>query len=574
MNALVRPRSIVLLALATMASLAAQVVRGPSTAATSRADSHRAQQQEAQAGCLQPPETMIAWWPLDQLEPFYDGDEDGYRDYSGIDNHGLPVGGPQPVSRQQVAEAIALNGRDQFIRVAAHPELAFGTEDFSIDAWIRIDDEDPRTGRRTIVDKSALGPMDQPYGYSFFVEDGHLGFAMSSLNGPLAAVLSQATVAADWNFVAVTAVRGAGGAGGTVSLYLNGDPPEDFSIPASNEIVDNEADLIIGSDFMTVAGRDEHAFWGEIDEVELFRRALKPDELGAIEASGTAGKCKAPILPTAPASKGANGKTFGNDELVNIDVVNECESDATGFQFVLSSFGSGTVPIPPVYYSFAKVFEVSCQQTMGVPPPVDCNPFTPQWAVPAYSPNAITLGWQSPPNTLQEGHTAHFGYSLWQAHSHEVKAQLMLGSASLCEIVAESSEWSMNGKTITMTLQNQSPVPMELEMRGTALPQPITLEDLVPSNASLMRSLGQPMAGAVLDPGDRLSVSFNFERSDMAAAVLADWFTFDGQRRGLRARDFHGRALRDPAAPPKAGLSLPWVGSAPWPPELNAPGGN
>jgi hypothetical protein len=582
MNALIRPHAVGLLALTTVAVLAAQVVLGPFTALPTRSDGPRSPRQEEQAGCLPPPASMIGWWPFDGTEPSDSGGGDWYRDMAGIVNVAEPAGNLTTTSGY-VAGAITLNGVDQFVRVAAHPELAFGTGNFSIDAWIRIgDDMNASAGRHPIVDKSELGPMDQPLGYTLFVENGHLGFSMSGVNGPLANVVSQATIGAGWQFIAVTVVRSPSPAGGVGTLYINGSAAESFVVGPGVAAVDNEAELLIGADSLMSGGQGNHYFWGGIDEVELFRRALTADEILAIYSHGIEGKCKAPPTPTPDALKGADPTFMGNEALVNIDVINQCGVDAHGFRFVLSDFGGGSVSIPPNYYSFSKVFEVSCQPpSPGASPPNPCNPFTPSLAVPAYTASTITLGWQSASAILGAGGSAHFGYSLWPATGHSIKAELMSGPTpgsgptSICESMASSTTWSaINTTTVTMTVQNQSSNRMELALSGTALRQRISLEGLVPSNAALMRSLGAPQTNAVLGPGERLSITLETGPDAMAAVVLADWYAYDGQRGPIQARAFFARALRASAAPPRTGLSLPWVGSAPWPPELNAPGGN
>lgn len=524
--------------------------------------------------CTPPPDTMIGWWPFDFVQAFDEADIEAFRDMAGVNNVGVPIGDPPPVvATGYVAAGVALNGRDQYVRVADHPEIAFGTGDFTIDAWINLDPlnstadpQGPRTGRRPIVDKSATGPADAPIGFSFFVQDGRLAFAMSGPLDPLASVVSQAVIGAGWQLAAVTVHRPAGWAGGTGTLYLNGIATDTFVIAPSAESPDNATDLLIGSDNPSFGRQDQNYFWGGIDEVELFRRALTADAIAAIYASGPAGKCKTADggVPPAPGEKATPmPNPFGVDEIVNVDVANACGATANGFRFVLSDF-TPSYDINSTNYPFPKRFEVPCPGPQNQP---DCNPFIGPPAVPTYTastalaPGNIVLGWRKDTPGLANGQTGHFGYTLGTGYGHTVRGQLTTGSPTptiLCEAAAQSSEWSGSADTVTLTVQNLMPRPMEVELRGTAIQRPVTLLDLVPGNTGLMRVLGSPLASSVLATGERRAVTIPIGAADRGVVVLADWFFHDGQRGALQSRAFHARTLREDRLP-RYRRFIPWA---------------
>lgn len=264
-----------------------------------------------------------------------------------------------------------------------------------------------------------------------------------------------------------------------------------------------------------------------------------------------------------------NHKVLGADELVNIDVVNECGASASGFRFVLADFQPPQGVALPSAYNVVKTYETPCPNPN---PGADaCNPFTPPAVVTPISagPNdTITLGWTESAGELASGATGHFGYTLKPIHDHLVTAQLTTGitqTTILCDAAAYWSTWrsvsTTETTTVTMTVRSAFQSATEVELRGGTVAEPIALEDLIPSNAALMRRLPEPLAAAVLAPGQALTVSLPVTGTDRAVVVRADWYDHGamGQRGPLRARAFHARELM-PVVPPVARLYLPWVG--------------
>gem|GEM_PF-6566336 len=235
--------------------------------------------------CVDPPADMTAWWPLDDPagQPF--------MDELVHDNDGVAFG-PTALIGEWVDNSRCFDGLNDYIEVADAPALDFGVGNFSIDAWIRTVD----TGTvRIIVDKR-FQDAGGTIGYSLFTSAGNLGFQLADGGGsnvcgfcPTGAsctnYISGTNVATgNWVHVAVTINRFSD----VGTFYVDGAPVGTFDISCHPGSVSNTSPLRIGSRSLSVSA----VFRGCIDEVELFRRALSPDEIAALFAAGDGGKCK------------------------------------------------------------------------------------------------------------------------------------------------------------------------------------------------------------------------------------------------------------------------------------------
>src|ERR1700730_1976607 len=83
-----------------------------------------------------------------------------------------------------------------------------------------------------------------------------------------------------------------------ILFYLNGVQGTLTGDPTSHPgSLSNPVPLILGARSAAFSG----AFWrGDLDEVELFDRVLRPDEIAAIAGVGTTGKCKCAALKITP----------------------------------------------------------------------------------------------------------------------------------------------------------------------------------------------------------------------------------------------------------------------------------
>jgi len=212
-------------------------------------------------------------------------------DRAGFPNDGTHMNGPTP-SAGKVDGALTFDGIDDHIKVADHPELNFGESDFTIDAWIRTREAD---GFRPIVDKRNPGPTDLPFGYTFFLQDGNLGFRINTDiafgSGTSAGATSTGPNLADgeWHFVAVTVERGSTTGG---KLYVDGALIHTFDTTPLIGDADNRSPLIIASRNRFFGPPVDNFFDGQLDEIEIFHRDLTAAEILAIYEADRLGKCK------------------------------------------------------------------------------------------------------------------------------------------------------------------------------------------------------------------------------------------------------------------------------------------
>ncbi len=243
-------------------------------------------------GCVTPPANMTAWWPLDETSGTT------ANDLAGVPNNGTHVNGPTPVPGK-VAGALRFDGVNDHVRVSDHPELDVGTGNFTLDAWVRTQ---ASFSVVVLVDKRS-GPT--PLGYSLFLSNGRLGFQMangvgSSICAPtptpgVACVNYVATApnVADGQWHHVAAVVDRANATSGVRLYVDG--VQVFAGAPLTGNLDNASDLYLG--MRTPAQQGGGFFPGDLDEVQLIKRALTPQEIQAIFQAGAAGKCKQVLFP-------------------------------------------------------------------------------------------------------------------------------------------------------------------------------------------------------------------------------------------------------------------------------------
>ncbi len=179
----------------------------------------------------------------------------------------------------KVKSALRFDGADDYVTVPDDPSLDIGISDFTVDAWVR---PRMRDGLQSILDKRTSGGGWR--GYHAYLHDGRLGVQLADGTYDNYEVPPSMTVPLDneWHFVAVTVRRGLG-----VELRVDGTAYT-ISTPAHTGSLANSAPLLIGGHSTSPSSR----FWGDIDEVEIFDRALAAAELDRIYDADRIGKCK------------------------------------------------------------------------------------------------------------------------------------------------------------------------------------------------------------------------------------------------------------------------------------------
>jgi hypothetical protein len=225
--------------------------------------------------CVRPPPNMIAWWTADNTA----------ADLSGNGYHGTFFQGSGTYTAGKVGAAFSLPTIPDFVQ--ASPSLNF-PGNFSIDAWIRT----TNTGLAAVIDKR-LNAGSNPVGYYLFVLGGALGFELGDGQPSLPHVSAGPNISdGNWHHVAATIDR-ASTTGG--NLYVDGALVHTFDPTTRPGSIANAFSLRIGQAYVSAI-----AFQGAIDEVELFDRALLPQEVQDIFRAGSAGKCKTSLLTPSP----------------------------------------------------------------------------------------------------------------------------------------------------------------------------------------------------------------------------------------------------------------------------------
>ena len=215
--------------------------------------------------CVNAPSGMVGWWP---------GDGNANDIENG--NHGSLVNGAT-FTAGMVGQAFSLDGIDDYVSAGTNEawELQSGT----FDAWFKTSTTNQF---QFIVDTFDFSPVA---GVVFGVHNDNRLRAGVSVAGVEVTIFGPVVTDGQWHHAAVTFGNG------TVALYLDGAQVVTGAYSGSiNYNPGTVTDLIIGAE--TYPGNTLAYFNGQLDELEVFNRALNASEIQAIYTAGSAGKCK------------------------------------------------------------------------------------------------------------------------------------------------------------------------------------------------------------------------------------------------------------------------------------------
>ena len=223
--------------------------------------------------CMSPPSGLVSWWSGDFCWP---------EDIRGP-NNGTYSGFPVCSIYWKVGGGALHFNQDNpdYVTVPHDVSLDFGTGGFSLDAWIRTDDS-----YGTLVAKGEPGDP----GFLWFLDNGRLGFSMCTSTLCTVPLLSSGFVDdLDWHLVAVTVDRQlSGGTDTTITLYIDGVADGSLNLTLTGS-PDSTEPLIMGGNAPFL----DHDFYdGQIDELELFGRALTASEVADLYDADSDGKCR------------------------------------------------------------------------------------------------------------------------------------------------------------------------------------------------------------------------------------------------------------------------------------------
>ncbi|MBC8074404.1 MAG: LamG domain-containing protein [Deltaproteobacteria bacterium] len=238
--------------------------------------------------CVAPPDGIVAWWR---------GDGD-FLDAVGP-NHGTPTGGATLARDGMPGGALRFDGLDGAVLIGNDASLQFGLGDFTIEAWVRIDaDEAPRgsssttPGDLTIAAKMSAADAANADGWRLFKQQqGEFWFCFGSdVNGcgeaesTTVRTPAGSPVAGTWSHLAAVHE------GQQIRIYLDGALEDSRAMRAA--VNTDAASLYLGASTSEPGDPPINAFfYGALDELALYARALTDDEIFALATSAT-GKCE------------------------------------------------------------------------------------------------------------------------------------------------------------------------------------------------------------------------------------------------------------------------------------------
>jgi hypothetical protein len=236
------------------------------------------------ASCVPPPDGIVSWWRAEG---------DG-SDWMGTNQATLLNG--VGFANGMVGEAFNFDGVNDAIVVSNSSSVNFGPgQDFSIEAWVRPLASTTDFGVMSVVDKRFAPNTTQCQGYEFNLTGGrvHCRLSDSAVNngtefGPAGPDLRDGNL----HHIALSVARTSTTGG---CLCVDGQVVLTFNPTVEPGDLGNTQPLRIGHH----ASASVFAFFkGQIDELSLYSRALTTNEIAAIYAAGSAGKCL--VSGTAP----------------------------------------------------------------------------------------------------------------------------------------------------------------------------------------------------------------------------------------------------------------------------------
>jgi hypothetical protein len=241
-----------------------------------------------------PPTNLIAWWPGDGST----ADIVGGR-------NGTLVGGAG-YAPAEVGQSFSFDGTDGYVQVPDDNLWDFGSQNFSIDAWINFNNVRPST----LSDPTAIfighdeGAGNQNK-WVFALGGGDLYFHINDpVDGPNFLTAPFAPNPGQWYNVGVTR------SGPTFTFYVDGaaigTATSTLAVPNAN------APLTIGTQWEDRFGSPGGCCFmdGLIDDAQIYDRALSPAEVASIAAAGSGGLITQPVTTTT-LSASANPSVYG-----------------------------------------------------------------------------------------------------------------------------------------------------------------------------------------------------------------------------------------------------------------------
>ena len=245
------------------------------------------------ADCTPAPSGLVGWWA---------GDGNA-KDIAGT-NNGTLMGGAIANAAGYVGQAFKLDGTNGFVQIPDSP--VFHPTNFTIEVWVRYDSLDSPPvggsppGQSYIIYKHNSRGDGEQEAFNVSKDRNNTStpgdtfcFEVSSASAELVYLESTTLISAGvWYHV--VGVRGSN----YIQLYVNGQLESQTNVSFPQDY--GSQPLLFGTSGISYW---DHKFDGLLDEVSLYNRVLSSDEIAALYASGSAGKCKMPTLLAQPSGQ-------------------------------------------------------------------------------------------------------------------------------------------------------------------------------------------------------------------------------------------------------------------------------
>ena len=291
------------------------------------------------SGCKKATGNTSAWWRLDSISSAGKS-----PDFSGNLNHASCALATCPSTDEgRYGDSVTIEGK-QFLTVNHSPSLV-ATTSLTVSAWIYPTDD--ATPYQKIVEK---GGMENGYDLEFNLSSA-THTARFNLWGETQTTVDTLTTLPiqAWSHLAATYKKV--GLQNIVKIYLNGNlESENIVIRAAPVMDENTGSLLIGKS----ADESGNYFFGRIDDVKIYNRALSGDEIKSDFQDSWF--CSATTTPFVPGVAGSCGNSV-------IDTGEDCDQGAA----------NNGLPCAPTYGVSCSYCSADCKNSIDVQPTQYCG---------------------------------------------------------------------------------------------------------------------------------------------------------------------------------------------------------
>ena len=243
--------------------------------------------------CFEPPANLVGWYPAENTP----------SDIAGPTFEDGTFVGSATYATGEVGQAFSFNGANNYINVGSPTALKISTA-ITLDAWVRPTALPASGALEAVVTKwtqnSGTTSTADSFGIWLQNNGGTLQVfsAVHQSNGGSPSLTGGTVPLNTFTHVAMTY----NSATGAFAIYVNGALVNSSTVTALT-LVGVDTVVAIGREIDTIAPR---FFTGQVDEVEIFSRALTATEIANIYNSGTTGKCKHGLVQLSAATYSVN----------------------------------------------------------------------------------------------------------------------------------------------------------------------------------------------------------------------------------------------------------------------------